>query len=90
MHATSNNARILGKENELGRIRQGYLADIILVDENPLENFKFLYPTGVQDLKDGKLVHRGGIKWTIKDGFVYHVPSLLEDVKKIVTEARQK
>lgn len=90
MHATGNNARILGKENELGRIRQGYLADMILVDENPLENFKFLYPTGVQDLKDGKLVHRGGIKWTIKDGFVYHVPTLLEDVKKIVTEARQK
>ncbi len=90
MHATGNNARILGKENELGRIRQGYLADMILVDENPLENFKFLYPTGVQGLKDGQLVHRGGIKWTIKDGFVYHAPTLLEDVKRIVTKARQK
>ncbi len=45
---------------------------------------------GVVLWKDGKLVRRGGIKWTIKDGFVYHVPTLLEDVKKIVTEARQK
>jgi imidazolonepropionase-like amidohydrolase len=89
MHATGNNAKILGKEKELGRIRQGFLADLILVDENPLENFKYLYPTGVQDVKDGQLIHRGGIKWTIKDGYVYNAPMMLEDVKKIVTRARQ-
>jgi imidazolonepropionase-like amidohydrolase len=88
-HATGNNAKILGKENELGRIRQGFLADLILLDENPLENFKYLYPTGVQDLKDGQLIRRGGVKWTIKDGFVYHAPTMLEDVRKIVAEARQ-
>jgi len=89
MHATSNNAKILGKEKELGRIRQGYLADLILVDENPLENFKFLYPTGVIGLKEGKLVQRGGVKWTIKDGIVYHAPTMLEDVKRMVEEARK-
>ncbi len=89
-HATGNNAKILGMEKQLGRIRTGYLADLILVDENPLENFKFLYPTGVTDLKDGKLISRGGIKWTIKDGFVYHAPTMLEDIKKIVSQARQK
>jgi imidazolonepropionase-like amidohydrolase len=89
-HATGNNARILGMERKLGRIRTGYLADLILVDENPLENFKFLYPTGVMDVKDGKLISRGGIKWTIKDGFVYHAPTLFEDVKKISSQARQK
>ena len=89
-HATGNNAKILGMEKKLGRIRTGYLADLILVDENPLENFKFLYPTGVTDSKDGKLISRGGVKWTIKDGFVYHAPTMLEDVKKIVSQARQK
>jgi len=89
MHATSNNAKILGKEKELGRIRQGYLADLILVDENPLENFKFLYPTGVIGLKEGKLVQRGGVKWIIKDGIVYHAPTMLEDVKRMVEEARK-
>ncbi|UCC38214.1 MAG: amidohydrolase family protein [Candidatus Aminicenantes bacterium] len=89
-HATGNNAKILGVEEKLGRIRAGYLADLILVDENPLENLKFLYPTGVQDLKDGKLVSRGGIKWTIKDGIIYHAPALLEDVKGIVSKARKK
>ncbi len=86
--ATGNNARILGMEDKLGRVRQGFLADLVLIDENPLENFKYLYPTGVLDIKDGKLVTRGGIKWTIKDGIVYHTPTLMEDVKRIVSEAR--
>ncbi len=89
-NATGNNAKILGVEERLGRIREGYLADLILVDENPLENLKFLYPTGAPYLKEGKLITRGGVKWTIKDGFVYHAPTMLEDVKTIVTQAKQK
>ena len=88
-NATGNNARILGMEDKLGRIRMGYLADLILVDENPLENLKFLYPTGVMDLEDGKIIQRGGIKWTIKDGITYHAPTMLEDVKKIVDQTKQ-
>ena len=54
--ATGNNAKLMGLEKELGRVRQGFLADLILVDENPLANLKFLYPTGVLDIKDGKAV----------------------------------
>jgi len=88
-NATGNNAKILGMEDKLGRIRMGYLADLILVDENPLENFKFLYPTGVMDLKDGKIIQRGGVKWTIKDGITYHAPTMLDDVKKIVDQAKK-
>lgn len=87
-HATSNNAQILGQEKALGRIRNGYLADIILVDGNPLKNLKYLYPTGVMELEQGKLVKKGGTKWTIKDGYVYHAPTLLEDVKTLVSQAK--
>ena len=87
-HATGNNARILGQEKVLGRIRDGYLADIILVDGNPLKNLKYLYPTGVMELEQGKLVKKGGTKWTVKDGFVYHAPTLLEDVKTLVSQAK--
>jgi imidazolonepropionase-like amidohydrolase len=87
-NATGNNARILGMEDRLGRIRQGFLADLILVDGNPLKSFKYLYPTGVEEVVEGKMVHKGGVQWTIKDGFVYHAPTMLEDVKNIVTEAR--
>ena len=86
--ATGNNAKLMGLENQLGRVRQGFLADLILLDENPLANLKYLYPTGVLDIKDGKDVIRGGIKWTIKDGLVYNTPTLMQGVKDIVTKAR--
>jgi hypothetical protein len=87
-HATQNNARILGKETELGRVRQGYRADLIVVNGNPLENLKILYPTGVDDIKDGKPVHTGGVEWTIKDGIPYNGPTLMREVKQIVAKAR--
>lgn len=61
---------------------------LILVDGNPLKNLKYLYPTGVEEMNNGKMVHRGGVQWTIKDGFIYHAPTMLEDVKKIVDQAK--
>ena len=87
--ATGNNARILGLEDQIGRVRPGWLADLVLIDENPLANFKFLYPTGVTDLKDGDLIQRGGVKWTIKDGIVYDAQRLLGEVKAMVSAARK-
>ncbi len=87
--ATGNNARLLGLDDQLGRVRPGWLADLVLVDENPLANFKYLYPTGVTDLKDGRLVQRGGVQWTIKDGIVYDAPRLLGEVKALVEAARK-
>jgi imidazolonepropionase-like amidohydrolase len=89
-NATGNNAKILGVDDKIGRIRAGYLADLILVDGNPLENMKFLYPTGVMDIVDDKIVNKGGVKWTIKDGYIYNAPAMLEDVKKMVDEAKRK
>lgn len=87
-HATSNNARILGEESRLGRVKTGYAADLIVVDGNPLENLKVLYPTGVETIVDGKAVRSGGVTWTIKDGIPYDAPRLLREVKEIVAEAR--
>jgi len=89
-HATGNNAKILGMEDKIGRVSPGYLADMILVDGNPLENLKFLYPAGVLERDGGRMVKRGGVKWTIKDGIVYHAPTLLEEAERIVAEARKK
>ncbi len=87
-HATQNNAKILGVDAELGRVKRGYLADLIVVNGNPLENLKVLYPTGVDQIENGAVVHGGGIEWTIKDGIPYHVPELMNDVKTIVANAR--
>ncbi len=88
-HATGANARVLGMGDKLGRVRAGFLADLILVDGNPLKNLKYLYPTGVTELQNGKIVTRGGVQWTIKDGIVYHAPTLLKDVKRIVDQAKK-
>lgn len=87
-HATVNNAKILGQEERLGRVRAGYLADLIIVNGNPLENLKVLYPTGVDEIRDGRVVHTGGVEWTIKDGIPYHGPTLMAEVKAMVAKAR--
>jgi cytosine/adenosine deaminase-related metal-dependent hydrolase len=87
--ATGNNARILGQEERLGRVRAGWMADLIVVNGNPLENLKVLYPTGVEEMRGGQAIHTGGVEWTIKDGIAYHAPDLLAQVKEMVAKARQ-
>lgn len=52
--ATSLSAEMLGIQ-EVGAIKPGYHADIVLVDGNPLENFAML-----RDLKNIPLVIKGG------------------------------
>ncbi len=88
--ATGNNAKILGQQERLGRVRAGFLADLIVVNGNPLENLKVLYPVGVDEIRNGKTVHTGGVEWTIKDGIPYHAPALMARVKEIVAQARKK
>jgi imidazolonepropionase-like amidohydrolase len=87
-HVTGNNAKILGQESSIGRVKAGFLADLIVVNGNPLENLKVLYPTGISDIRNGKEVKTGGVEWTIKNGIPYHGPTMLADVKEIVTKAR--
>src|SRR5437763_2703260 len=89
-HATGNNAKILGEEERLGRVRAGFLADLIVVNGNPLENLKVLYATGVDEVRDGKTVHTGGVEWTIKDGIPYHGPTLMKEIKEMVAKARSE
>jgi hypothetical protein len=87
-HVTGNNAKILGEESRLGRVKVGYLADLIVVNGNPLENLKVLYPTGVEEMRDGKEVHTGSVEWTIKDGIPYNGPRLMAEVREMVRQAR--
>ncbi len=87
--ATLNGARVVGVERQLGRVRAGHLADLVLVNGNPLDNLRLLYPTGADVNVAGRPVHAGGVEWTIKDGIPYHGPTLMERVRAIVTEARR-
>jgi hypothetical protein len=88
-HATSNGAKILGRENDLGKVRPGFHADLIIVNGNPVDDLKVLYPTGIDTWINNKPAHTGGIEWTIKDGIPYHVPDLMKDVRDMVSSARQ-
>ncbi|MEP7271236.1 MAG: amidohydrolase [Acidobacteriota bacterium] len=80
-----------GKPVEFGMIRPGLLADLVIVPENPLANFKVLYGTGAIRLNDqtGRAERVGGVKYVIKDGIVYDAKRLLSDVEKMVDEAKK-
>jgi len=87
--ATLKGAEALGKVNEIGSIEVGKYADMILIDQNPLQNLKVLYGTGTIKLTDDNQVTRvGGVKYTIKDGIIYDAPQLLKDVKAMVDKAK--
>ena len=82
----------LTANGEFGVVREGLLADLVIVDQNPLENLKVLYGTGAVRLNDktGKAERVGGIKYTIKDGIVYDAKKLLADVAKMVEKQKQE
>ncbi|MEE3138644.1 MAG: amidohydrolase family protein, partial [Acidobacteriota bacterium] len=94
--ATLNGAETLhepkGVSIEYGLIRPGLLADLVIVDENPLENFQVLYGTGAERLNDetGLTERVGGVRYTIKDGIVYDAKELLADVRRMVERAKRQ
>jgi imidazolonepropionase-like amidohydrolase len=79
-----------GEEIQFGVIRPGLLADLIVVNENPLENLKVLYGTGAVKLNDetGLPERTVGIRYTIKDGIVYDAAQLRADVRKMVEDQK--
>ena len=81
-----------GKPIEIGVVRPGMLADLVIVEENPLENLKVLYGTGAVRLNDstGVAERVGGVRWTIKDGIVYDAKALLADVARMVEQAKAR
>ncbi|MEM7514610.1 MAG: amidohydrolase family protein, partial [Bacteroidota bacterium] len=83
--ATLMGAKSLGMDDKIGTIEVGKMADMILIEENPLENLKVLYGTGAIKLNDdNEVVRVGGVKYTIKDGIVYDAKQLLQEVKVMV------
>jgi len=89
MSASLKGAEELGVDDRLGSIEVGKLADIVLIDENPLQNLKVLYGTGAIKVNDdNEPVRVGGIRYTIKDGIIFDAKELLSDVENMVNEAK--
>lgn len=87
--ATLNSAQTLG-EPQLGLVRAGYKADLLIVDGNPAANLKYLYSFGDLALdKEGKMYRTKGIVHTIKDGVVFNNARLMEEVEKMVQASRK-
>lgn len=90
--ATINGAQLLGLDKEIGSIQVGKKADFVIVDENPIANLKVLYGNGHYklDKATGKMGRSSGIRYTIKDGIVFDAKMLLEDVRSLVQEQKEK
>lgn len=86
--ATRNSAETL-RTPQLGLVRPGYLADLVIVDGNPAYNLRFLYGTGALTMRDGAMVRTRGIVHTIKDGVVIDNAKMLEEVARMVAESKR-
>jgi hypothetical protein len=88
--ATLNGAEALGMQDQIGVVEVGKLADMVIVEENPLANLKVLYGTGAIKLtEENEIIRTGGIKYTIKDGIIYDCDELLSDVRKMVKASKE-
>jgi imidazolonepropionase-like amidohydrolase len=91
LHGAETLHKPLGTPVNFGMIKAGMLADLVIVDENPLANFKVLYGTGAVKINENNEVVRvGGITTTIKDGIVYDAKQLLRDVENMVKKAKRR
>ncbi|MEX2531909.1 MAG: amidohydrolase family protein [Gemmatimonadota bacterium] len=92
MHGAQAIFEPMGQEVQFGEIREGLLADLIIIDENPVQNLKVLYGTGHLRLnaETGQVERVGGVKYTIKDGIVYDAKQLLADVAEMVEEQKRE
>ncbi len=87
-HATVNSAKVLGQGDNLGQIRIGYTADLVIVNGNPMADLSVLWPRNIQPLTGDDST--GGIIWTIKEGVPYHAPTMLKAVRDMVRQSRKE
>ncbi len=90
--ATTNAAAALGWDRHCG-IRVGCVADLAVVNGNPIDNFKVMYGRGygLAGLvpRDRQWQH-GGVTWTVKDGVVFDAQALLREAEWYVRQERER
>lgn len=87
--ATQESARAVGL-TQVGVIRPGYEADLLVLEMNPLEDFKALYATGTTRVtEDGRADTVHGLRYTILDGKVIDPQAMLREVADMVQRAKR-
>jgi imidazolonepropionase-like amidohydrolase len=88
--ATQEGARLLGHDDQVGTIRVGRKADLVIVKGNPLANLKLLFGTGSVRLNDatGKVERVGGVAYTVKDGIIYDAAKLRAEIRDMVAKSK--
>ena len=87
--ATHNSAETL-RQPDLGLVRPGYKADLMIVDGSPLYNMRFMYSFGALTMdENGEMMRTNGIVHTIKDGVVTENARLMDEVARMVRESKQ-
>ncbi|MDH5806082.1 MAG: amidohydrolase family protein, partial [Gemmatimonadota bacterium] len=87
--ATLNSAETL-RQPELGLVRPGYLADLVIVDGNPAYNLRFMYSFGALRLDENEeMIRTRGIVHTIKDGIVIENDRMMEEVARMVAASKE-
>ena len=85
-HATVNSANVLGEGHHLGQVKEGYTADLVIVNGNPLADLYKLFPRNIRAFTGDDST--GGVLWTIKNGTAFHAPTLLKEVREMVKKSR--
>jgi Amidohydrolase family len=89
LHSATEVGAISLGNHQLGVIRPGYLADLVILTANPLEDIKVMYGTGAtRQSEDGHAIQVKAVKYTIRDGVVIDSQALLRDVQEIVAKAK--
>jgi hypothetical protein len=89
--ATTNAAKVLGFDRHCG-VRVGCVADLAVINGNPVDNLKVLYGRGYGFygiVPRDKQAGMGGVKWTVKDGVLFDAQALLREVEWYVQESKR-
>jgi imidazolonepropionase-like amidohydrolase len=89
LHSATEVGALALDNHQLGVLRPGYTADLLVLTANPLEDFKVLYGTGAtRPDPEGKPMKVRALQYTIRDGIVFDAQALLDDVKAQVMAAK--